>query len=250
MTTADFAYVGSELELFARATNWKRYIAARVQPYLGADVLEAGAGLGATTRILCTGAHGRWVCLEPDARLGASLTDAVTAGELPACCQARVGRITDLDAGERFDSILYVDVLEHIEDDRAELAHAAGRLTSGGKVIVLAPAHQSLFTPFDEAIGHFRRYDKSSIRAVAPTSLRLVVLAYLDSVGLLASAANRLVLGSGMPTKRQIWIWDKLMIPASRCLDPLLFGALGKSVLAVWELVDQAEPSTRSRKLG
>jgi len=232
-----FAYVGSELELFAKATNWKSYFAARVRPHLGAEVLEVGAGFGGTTKILCTGSHQRWVCLEPDPQLTAALQAAVGTGDLPACCQGKVGTLADLDAGDCYDAILYMDVLEHIEDDRAEVERAAAHLKPGGKLIVLAPAHQWLFSPFDQSIGHFRRYDKQRLRAITPAALRLVQLRYLDSVGLLASAGNRFILGSGMPNARQIWVWDRLMVPVSRLLDPLLLGTLGKSVLGIWQKV-------------
>ena len=233
---SSFAYVGSELELFARATNWKNYFAARVRPHLGAEVLEVGAGFGGTTKILCTGSHQRWVCLEPDPQLTGTLQTAVANGELPACCQGKVGTLADLDATDCYDAILYMDVLEHIEDDRAEMERAAAHVKPGGKVIVLAPAHQWLFSPFDQSIGHFRRYTKQRMRDVTPAALRLVDPRDFDSIGLLASAGNRFILGSGMPNQRQIWIWDKLMVPLSRLVDPLLFGALGKSLLGVWRL--------------
>jgi hypothetical protein len=58
---------------------------------------------------------------------------------------------------------------------------------------------------------------------------------YLDSVGMLASMGNRFVLNSGMPTSRQLWVWDKLMVPVSRLIDPVIRYTLGKSVLGVWE---------------
>jgi SAM-dependent methyltransferase len=230
-------YVGSELELFARVTNWKAYFASRIRDYLGNDVLEVGAGLGGTTAILCTQPHRRWMCLEPDPQLVTALEATKAAGKLPACCEARVGTLADLDAGELFDTLLYMDVLEHIADDRAELASAASHLRPGGKVVVLAPAHQWLYTPFDKAIGHYRRYNKPMLRAVTPDSLRIVRLMYLDAVGMLASMGNRFVLGSGMPSPRQLWVWDKLMVPVSRLVDPITRYTIGKSVLAVWEKI-------------
>jgi SAM-dependent methyltransferase len=233
----EFAYVGSELELFAKATNWKAYFGSRLRPYLGEDVLEVGAGLGGTTRLLCTRPHRRWVCLEPDAQLVATLETARAAGELPACCQPRVGTLAELDAADLFDSLLYIDVLEHIENDRAELVQAASHLRPGGKLIVLAPAHQWLYTPFDKAIGHFRRYNKKMLAEAAPPELRVVRLIYLDAVGMLASMGNRFILGSGMPKPRQLWVWDKLMVPVSRLLDPLIRYTVGKSVVGVWEKV-------------
>ena len=233
-SVSGFAYVGSELELFAHATNWKSYFASRIRPHLGEEVLEVGAGLGGTTRILCKQPHKRWICLEPDGQLVTTLQSAISSQELPPCCQARTGTLTDLADDELFDSMLYIDVLEHIENDGGELAHAAEHLRPGGKVIVLSPAHQWLFTPFDQAIGHFRRYNKKMLGSLTPTTLEPVRISYLDSVGMLASMGNRYVLGSGMPTPRQLWIWDKLMVPFSRLLDPLLFHSLGKSILGVW----------------
>jgi ubiquinone/menaquinone biosynthesis C-methylase UbiE len=231
---SDFSYVGSELELFAHVTNWKAYFASRIRPHLGDEVLEVGAGLGATAQVLCTRPHQRWVCLEPDANLVASLETARTEHRLPACCQARVGTLAGLESDDRFDSILYIDVLEHIADDRAELEAAARHLRPQGRLIVLAPAHQWLFTPFDKAIGHYRRYNKKMLAAIAPEGLRTTRLIYLDSVGMLASMGNRFLLGSGMPSRRQLWVWDKLMVPISRLLDPLLCYSIGKSVLGIW----------------
>jgi SAM-dependent methyltransferase len=231
---SSIAYVGSELELFAAATNWKSYLSRQLQGFLGDSVLEVGAGLGTTTLNLCRRPHRRWVCLEPDPAMIATLQGKRESGELPACCEVRAGTLADLPAEEKFDSIIYIDVLEHIEDDRAELQRAAEHLGPGGRIAVLAPAHQTLYSPFDKSIGHFRRYDRQMLSAAAPESLPCERMKYLDTVGLLASLSNRYFLGSGMPTPRQIWTWDKLMVPVSRLIDPLLCYSLGKSILGVW----------------
>ena len=63
---SDFQYMGSELEIFAHANNWKSYVQSQLRPYLIGDVLEVGAGIGGTTRALNDGTQRRWVCLEPD----------------------------------------------------------------------------------------------------------------------------------------------------------------------------------------
>jgi 2-polyprenyl-3-methyl-5-hydroxy-6-metoxy-1,4-benzoquinol methylase len=235
MSTMPYVYAGTELDLFATAVHWKSYVRRQVAPYLGRDVLEVGAGHGGTTRFLCDGRARRWVCLEPDAALADRLLAAIGAGDLPDCCRLRLGTLADLDDGEAFDTVLYMDVLEHIADDRAELELAADRLRPGGHLVVLAPAHPWLFTPFDAAIGHYRRYTKATLRAAAPEAMVLIRLAYLDAVGLLASMGNRWVLGSALPTRGQIAAWDRLLVRLSRWADPLLGYSLGKSVLAVWE---------------
>jgi SAM-dependent methyltransferase len=233
MTTA-YKYVGSELDLFEAATTWKGYVRHRVTPYLGTSVLEVGAGHGGTTRVLCRRNFDRWVCSEPDATLADRISRSITAGELPACCRVVVGTIDDLGDEPPFDSVLYMDVLEHIEDDRAELARAAHCLRPCGHLVVLAPAHQWLFTPFDRAIGHYRRYSQKTLRAATPDGLEPVCILYLDSVGLLASLGNRLLLRQSMPNPGQIAVWDKLMVPLSRLIDPIVGHTVGKSVLGIW----------------
>jgi SAM-dependent methyltransferase len=232
----DQHYVGQELELFAHARNWKRYWSRCLEPFLQGDVLEVGAGLGVNTRFLRRPSQRRWVCLEPDGQLLQQMRQSLAETPLPAPCELRQGSIADLEADARFDTILYIDVLEHIQDDSAELARAAARLRDHGRLIVLAPAHNWLFSPFDTSLGHFRRYDRRSLtEAARPVpGLRLERLFYLDSCGLLASLGNRLLLRQDMPSLKQILFWDRSLVPISRVLDPLLLYRLGKSILAVW----------------
>lgn len=230
----DFKYPGAELDLFAAVHNWKSYWSSRIRPFVAGDVLEVGAGIGANTPFLDLGGNGRWVCLEPDAGLAARLTANLKEATGRRTRETVFGTLQSLDPDWKFDTILYIDVLEHIEDDREELENAALRLRSGGRLIVLSPAHQWLFTPFDAAIGHFRRYNRAMLLRVSPPRLRLERLFYLDSVGLLLSSANLLLLRQSMPTKAQLGIWDGCAIPISRVLDRCLLNSVGKSIVAIW----------------
>ena len=230
------SYIGNELEIFQHATNWKTYYGRAISPYLIGDVLEVGAGLGATSRFLCDGRQRTWTCLEPDPALLGQLNERLAANPLPSSVRALCGTVEALAAHERFDAILYIDVLEHIEDDVAELRRSAARLRPGGHIIVLSPAHQSLYSEFDKEIGHFRRYTKASLLAAAPPVLRTVEAFYLDSVGMAASLANRLLLRASMPTQGQIIFWDRVLVPVSRVIDPIFARRVGKSVVAIWTL--------------
>jgi len=232
-----YSYVGNELELFAEAVHWKRYFRSAIADRLVGDVLEVGAGIGETARHLLDGRQRSWLCLEPDERLGTRLRAWAEAGDVAPLPTVQIGTTADLDPRSRFDTILYIDVLEHIEDDRAEIARAAELLAPRGAVIVLSPAFQQLFSDFDRSVGHFRRYTRASLAEVMPPSVRQVRLRYLDSVGFLASLSNRALLRQALPTRRQIALWDRVMIPASRVLDPLLARSFGRSVLAVYERV-------------
>src|SRR5205823_5323683 len=145
-----FIYAGKELELFALAARWKAYFASQIRPFLRGEVLEVGAGIGGTTRVLCDDPALRWTCLEPDFRMASALVGRVR--ELPGVGEnvdVRVGTLADLDKSRRFDCILYIDVLEHIADDAREMARAAARLRPRGRIVVLAPAHEALYSEFD-----------------------------------------------------------------------------------------------------
>lgn len=129
--------MGSELELFAAVRNWKSYWSGAIKPYIVGDVAEVGAGIGSNHSFLQTGKTNWWVCLEPDFKLVARLMQNVEEPEETKKTEVIPGKLADLDGRNRFDTTLYIDVLEHIEDDRGELELAASHLKEGGRVIVL-----------------------------------------------------------------------------------------------------------------
>ena len=229
------SYIGEELGLFAEAKNWKKYYSSLISPFLGKRVLEVGAGIGATTEILCKNAdHEEWVCLEPDRVFVYKIKQKIEIGILPDFCSPIVGYLKDLRREVKFDTILYIDVLEHVADDAQELQNATSFLNSGGNLIVLSPAYNFLFSPFDKSIGHFRRYDKRMISSFHLPQLNLVWLKYLDSIGMLTSLANKYLLKQDYPTKEQIYFWDRWIIPIAKVVDPLLFFSFGRSILSIW----------------
>ncbi len=231
----DQAYVGQELAIFAHATNWKRYYTSIIRPYFGKRVMEVGAGVGATTAVMCDGNQDEWVCLEPDPSLRSQIDLLISDKKLPACCVTRSGFVSDLAAGDLFDTFVYIDVLEHIEEDRAELESASARLTPGGRLIVLSPAFKFLYSPFDKSIGHYRRYDKKMYQVLTPPGCMVEKMIYLDALGSAISLINRLVLTQSMPTVDQILFWDRRLVPVTKWLDRLMRYSFGRSLLGIWK---------------
>jgi len=227
-------YAGTELPLFAKAVRWKAYFGKVIRPYVGGDVLEVGAGFGGTTPFLWSPKVRRWTALEPDPQLAGKLPEFVREAGLPVEPRVQIGTVKDLPLDKSFDCITYIDVLEHIQQDAAELQCASSRLRPGGNLIVLSPAYQWLFSEFDQAVGHFRRYTTKSLRAVGPTELSPVRFFYLDAVGVAASFANRLMLKQSSPTIGQVVFWDRRIVPLSEVVDPLLRWSFGRSVIGIW----------------
>jgi protein-L-isoaspartate O-methyltransferase len=231
----DRPYEGKELELFAQARNWKTYWSDKIRPHLGKSVLEVGAGLGVNTPYLLGPEQESWLCLEPDAALTARIPKTLAEHERREIVRTRTGTLRDLAADETFDTILYIDVLEHIANDFREMSAAFAQLAPKGKIVVLSPAHPWLYTEFDRALGHFRRYTRQSLRDCTPPGATLVELYALDSFGLMASVANKLLLHQSMPSPKQIAFWDRCLVSLSRGTDPLIGFSLGKSLIAVWQ---------------
>lgn len=228
-------YGGDELELFKHAHNWKSYYAGFFRHYLTGDVLEIGAGIGETTHSLCDGSQSSWTCVEPDPALISEIELKKVSGYLPSIVEVKTGFIDAIDESALFDAIIYIDVLEHIKHDDQELIKASKHLKPGGRLIILVPAHNFLFTKFDKAIGHFRRYNKKMLKDAVPAELKKIQLLYLDSVGLTASLANKYFLKQDYPELKQVKLWDSLMVPVSRITDKILFHSLGKTVLGIWQ---------------
>jgi SAM-dependent methyltransferase len=228
-----YKYEGDELKLFQHAKNWKNYFATYLKPYIKGDVLEAGAGIGATTALLNDGSADQWILLEPDEEMGEELRKKIHAKKLPLNSIYRKGVIQDLT--EKFDTIIYIDVLEHIEKDAEELSTAKQLLKPGGYILVLSPAFQSLYNPFDKAIGHFRRYSKKQLKKITPPGLQLIKCAYFDSMGFFASALNKLFLRKKYPSQKQVLFWDRWIVPVSKVTDKILFHSFGKTIIAIWQ---------------
>lgn len=226
-------YVGNELELFAHASKWRSYWTSKIMRYLRGNVLEVGAGIGTNTKNLYRFSDS-WTALEPDASQSAIISEWLNKSNITSA-NVVIGTLKSLNEDTLYDAILYIDVLEHIEDDGQEVAYAYQHLAPGGVLVILSPAHAFLYSPFDRSIGHYRRYSMKSLLRLRPRESTIKFTGYLDSVGLLASLGNKLLLKSSMPTKTQISFWDNVLVPISRLIDEIFQFTIGKSILAIWQ---------------
>jgi len=224
-------YVGAELELFQRARNWKRYFASHLEPFVRGRVLDVGCGMGANAEYLLNERVTSYTFLEPDPGL-LSMVAAHVRSTVLVNAERILGTTEDLP-GRRFDTILYIDVIEHIEAPQAELLRAYDLLEPGGHLLILVPAFNVLFSPFDKAVGHHRRYDKSMVRAELPVGLELVRTVYLDSLGFFLSLGNKALLRKDLPSAKQIRTWDRMVVPCSRIADNLVMHTFGRSLVCI-----------------
>lgn len=224
-------YQGKELELFAEATNWKRYFASKLKPFVKGRVLDVGCGMGVNANYLVGERVSSYTFLEPDAQLLARVPEH-TAAPFKAIAEL-VNGTTHVLEGRQFDTILYLDVVEHIEQGAVELERAYSLLAPGGHLLVLVPAYQFLYTNFDAEIGHVKRYNKAELLSELPRGGERMALFYLDSIGLFLSLGNKLLLHQSRPKLSQIRFWDRYVIPFSKVMDKVLFNRVGRSLITV-----------------
>lgn len=130
---------------------------------------------------------------------------------------------------------MYLHVLEHIEDDIAELENAVNKLKVGGHIIIMVPAHQHIYSNLDKAVGHYRRYDKKFFKENL-VGLERVKLMSLDTIGYFLYFLNKLIFKKEIfPSKMKIFIWDKIFTPFTILLDFFSGYKFGKCILAVYK---------------
>ena len=179
------------LENLSKAPSIAEWITSQFTPYLGNVVLEAGCGSGNLTRNLID--RTRLVALDVDDAHVAVVSERYGHLENVTVLQAD---LTDSDlaarVGVHFDSVMCVNVLEHLDKPQAAMNNFAGMLEPGGFALILVPAHQWLFSAADEALGHTQRYSKTEVIALVQDSdLELVDVFQFNRLGVAGWMVNK-----------------------------------------------------------
>jgi SAM-dependent methyltransferase len=219
------------LESMDDSRNYADWIVELLTPYLRGTILEVGAGHGTFTELLA--AFGRVVAtdLSPDCvehlrqRFARRPDVEVVAGDVTASV-----------AGRRFDTAVLINVLEHIADDVGALARLREALVPGGRVLVFVPAFEALYSRFDAAVGHHRRYGRAELMTRAyQAGLEVEEIRFVNSLGAAAWWALATKLGRTPTMQWPVRVYDSLLVPLLRRVE------------ASWRAPDDAVAGARVR---
>jgi SAM-dependent methyltransferase len=223
-----------DIEQLATTKHFFDWVLDEFEPYLVGRVLEVGAGTGTITRKLVERYPEITVtALEPaDNMIG----DLQSYAALNPRVEVHRQTLADFVAPTGgFDAAIYLNVLEHIGDDRGELARAAAALRPGGALLVFGPAHEWLYSDLDYKAGHYRRYTVKGLRSVVTTAgFDVVSVRYFDVFGVPPYwFVYRLLRHNDIPGST-MWMYDRVVIPTSRALQFVLRRPpFGKNVILV-----------------
>lgn len=230
-TGAFVAATGRSLDQRSDQVNYRKYQHARIEVLCGPALLEVGAGSGDFSST-CTGRE-RLVVTDVDPDAVSAMAERFASRPEVTARQLDLASLTPEDAKdlaaelEPVDTVLAINVLEHIEDDVEALRALSMLVKPGGNLVMWVPGYERLYGDFDRSVGHFRRYTPQTLAAVArDAGLRVDVCRPVNLLGGIAWWAVVRKGGVDSSESKLVKIYDAVVVPISRVLDrfPIPFG--------------------------
>ena len=216
------------LESMSYAKVYNQWLLVKFQKYLSGQILEVGCGIGNFTKLISSFGQVTAVDIEPD----------YIKQTKKKVQEAHVG-LGDIEKGKlffkdkKFDSIVCLNVLEHIKDDGKAISNIVQLLKPDGVLVLLVPSHQFLYGEIDRSIGHHRRYDKEKINKVLFTKgLQVVFSERINFLGAIGWFVSGRVLKNPIVGKKKIKLFN-LVAPIGLLIEKFYEPILGTSILVI-----------------
>ena len=228
-------YEGHDLEVLADLPNYYGWIIEQFRPYIKGRTIEIGTGIGTISKLVFNYTE-ELILIEPSAHLTECLPPYISDSSKVSIHNETLEQRLPQMADQSCDTIIMVNVLEHIEDDGVAIEALHRVLKPGGHLLIFVPALQFLYSELDRKHGHFRRYH------LAPLAYKLNIYGfkindkrYFDLIGvfpwwLINTLAKKINFNPTMAT-----LYDRLFIPVTKCIERLVSPPLGKNILIIAE---------------
>lgn len=222
----------ASLDELSDANNYYSWIATLMEHSLSGRVLELGAGSGTFTRHIAERAVSV-DAIEPSAAQFEKLQRLSVECSRVKAFHGTLEKALDLNLGP-FENAVLVNVLEHIRDDRQTLRELRTLVKAGGSIAVWVPAYEVLYSRFDREVGHFKRYSRGELKALALSAgLEIERLSYVNALGAVAWGLVATI-GRQRPTEGQLAkLWDRRVVPVVSAAERRVTVPWGQSLLLV-----------------
>lgn len=225
-------YRGWELKFFDRAINFRNYQFSLIKKYIDGAVAEIGPGNGVASSMYLKKAK-KITLYEPSINLYKKL-EKKFKNNRKVVLKNSFFKISK----KKYDTIIFLDVIEHIKDDVEVIKIALKNLKKGGKIIINVPAFNFLYSDFDRDIGHYKRYGNKEMEEIKKkinknNAKYKFNFFYYDSIGFFLSLINKFFVSNYKKNfKQKIYIWNKLIF-LSIIIDKIFLHKLGKSMCCI-----------------
>jgi len=218
----DQHYAHAILHNLSQARRFNKWMVKSIEPFLGDRILEVGSGIGNISRLLPK--RERLIVTDVDPTYLEILKVAFKDNDIVDVAKLDLTRRQDAEKlGESVcDTVICLNVLEHIDNDVAALGHIHHMLTAGGRLVLLVPQYKWLFGSYDEHAGHVRRYNRRELTAkLEEANFRVVRFRNFNSLAILGWWVNSCWLKKANMDKWQLKIYDTL-VPLLRLVEKIL----------------------------
>lgn len=222
-------------EQMQKATNYNQWTFELFCEYIRGDVLEVGCGVGSFTKLIDD--HGNFDSLY-SIDISQPAIDFIKTKKFKN--KIKMECIDLINAEGCYDFILCMNVMEHVEDDKNFFRKLTGLLKKNGVLFLLVPSHMFLYSNFDKAAGHFKRYAKKDMNSAdLPSGIKLIDQYYFNMIGALGYWAVYKALKSGNinDTEGEIGLFDKYIVPFSKKILPLK-APFGISLISIYKKIN------------
>lgn len=215
------------------AHNYTRWVLSAFDGYYGSSILEVGLGHGGYREFLP--AQARYVGVDIDAECVERSRERHPDDEFLVADITDPSLVAALNS-QRVDTVLCINVLEHIPDDRAAINVMLDLLPVGGHLLLFSPAIPALYSAMDELAGHVRRYRCADVPVLAGTRAAVIRNDYFNAVGAVGWLINKAFRHADLDSasiNAQIAAFDRFVVPFARIVDPPFRRLFGQSLVAV-----------------
>lgn len=219
------------LQCLHQAKGFNRWMLRQFTQFVGDRIFEAGCGIGSFTELLLD--KQKLICADNDQFYVKMVSRRFGHLENVATLQMDLAVKAQYDGlkAEEIDTIVCLNVLEHIENDRDVLKNFFDLLKPGGHAIILVPFHPRLYTKCDEMLGHYRRYNEEGLKSnLEDAGFDLVSLKHFNRLGVLGWYTNGKMSRQHL-SSRQIQIYNWLL-PVAKLIDKIGLGP-GLSLIGI-----------------
>lgn len=222
-----------DLEIMAGAVNYRRWIYDQLSKYIGQRVVELGAGIGSFTEIfldreLIVAVDNYWPCVE-------YLKSRFSKNKNIIPLKMDIANAETLSLSYYGpDTVVCINVLEHISNDTAALFNMFKILNKGGSLVLIAPAFQFLYGSIDRLVGHHRRYSKKElISKLIAAGFVIKDIFYMNSIAVFGWFLNNRILKRKEESPEQVLFYDRFVVPCLRSIERIIRPPFGLSLVAV-----------------